>query len=146
MATKILPHRLRELDPQSEQDNLGSGVAFPIRVNASGETKVTTGEENVKSCIYHIATYRRGDLYGTLGFGGHVPAMVFTVFSGDKLKLHEDWLQSAIDNWEPRVTDVRVTAGKDVNDNSNTKVVMLTQFRIESVDSETYTLLPVETE
>jgi phage baseplate assembly protein W len=134
---------LREINPTNEEETLGAGFAFPLEVTTGGNVKVTIGETNVKSAIFHIAAYRRGDLYGTPSFGGNVPMMVFTVFSGDKLKLHEEWLQSSIEAWEPRVTDLRVTAGKDTKGNDN-KVVLLTQYRVEGVDTDTYTVLPAD--
>jgi phage baseplate assembly protein W len=146
MATKINPHQLREIKPTSDQETLGVGFAFPLRITESGETKLAIGEDSVKSCIYHISTYNKGDLYGTLSFGGNVPKLLFSVFSGDKLALHEDWLRTGIEDWEPRVTNLRVTAGKNVKDESNTKVVMLIQYTVQPTDSESYTLLPVETE
>ena len=144
MADKIIPERLREINPNSEEQTLGSGFAFPLQVTTSGETKVTIGEENVKSGIFHIVAYRRGDLYGANSFGGEVPLMVFTVFSGDKLAMHEDWLKEGLELWEPRIVDLRVTAGKDIDTTKDSKAVMLVQYRVESTDTEDYTLLPVE--
>jgi len=143
MSKSIEYERLREINPESDEELLGSGFAFPLRVTTSGGTKVAKGEDSVKSSIFHIATYNRGDLYGTPSFGSNLPKMLSTVFSGDKLALHEEWLKQGIENWEPRIADLRVTAGKDVNDTTNSKVVILAQYRVVSTSVEQYTLLPV---
>jgi phage baseplate assembly protein W len=143
-SSSIYYDRLREIKPTSEEEILGAGFAFPLQVTESGGAKITVGEENVKSAIFHIAAYRRGDLYGCASFGGNVPNMIFTVFSGDKLKMHEEWLKQGIENWEPRIKDLRVTAGKDVDETKETKVVILVQYQVKATDTESFTLLPVE--
>ena len=144
MADSMITNRLREIDPNSEEQVLGAGFAFPLTVTDGGKCTVTAGENNVKSAIFHIAAYRKGDLYGAPTFGSNIPAMVFTVFSGDKLKLHEDWLREGLELWEPRITDLRVTAGKSTDSTTDTKAVMLIQYDVAAVDSSSFTLLPVE--
>jgi len=146
MANYIIPERLREIDPDSQFEVLGGGFAFPMSITAQGSTKVTIGEENVKSCIFHIAAYRRGELYGSYSFGGNVPKLVFSVFSMSVLTQHEEWMQEALDTWEPRIINSRVTVGKATDDTENTKVTMLVQYDVESVGVSEYLLLPVEGE
>jgi hypothetical protein len=144
MPSNIIYDRLREINPNSEQETLGAGFAFPLRLTDGGSVAMSVGEENVKSGVFHIAAYRHGELYGTNSFGGNVPALVFSVFSGDKLRLHEEWLKTALETWEPRVEQVRVTAGKDVDDTKEAKVVMLTQYGIRTTGVDDYAIIPVE--
>lgn len=144
MADKIIYDRLREINPNSQAEILGTGFAFPVVLNDAGSIKMTVGEENVKSGIFHIATYRHGDLYGSPTFGSNLPALVFSVFSSDRLRMHEEWMKNALEAWEPRVTEVRVTAGKNTDETSDSKVTMLVQYQVRSTGTEDYSLIPVE--
>lgn len=126
----IIPEELREIDPNSQLETLGGGFAFPARITESGATKVTIGEENVKSNIFFIAANSRKELYGTASFGGDVYPMLFMPLGTANVTAHSDWLQESIEIWETRAKDVRVSAGKSTK--SDTKVTMLVQYLVEA--------------
>jgi phage baseplate assembly protein W len=58
--------------------------------------------------------------------------------------MHEEWMKNALEAWEPRVTEVRVTAGKNTDETSDSKVTMLVQYQVRSTGTEDYSLIPVE--
>ena len=146
MANYVIPERLREIDPNSSEQTLGGGFSFPTKITRGGSVELTSGEENIKSCILHIATYRKMDLFGTPTFGGNVPKLVFSVFAPDRLSQHEEWLAEAIGTWEKRAVDVRVSAGKSTDETTDTKVVMAVQYRVESTNHYDHLYYPVEGE
>ena len=144
MAQNTIPEELREQDPENEFETLGGGFAFPFKITEGGSAKVTIGKDNVKSCVFHISTYRRQELYGTPSFGSNIPALMFSVFSIDKLTLHESWMKEAIDVWEDRAVQVRVTAGKATNSTEDTKVLMLINYGIQSTGENEFIKFEVE--
>lgn len=120
---------MREIDPNSQFETLGGGFAFPAQITESGATKVTIGEDNVKSCIFHIAANSRKELYGTPSFGGDINPMVFSPMGTSNITWHEERLQKSIEIWEARAIDVRVSAGKAID--QDTKVVMVVQYLVD---------------
>lgn len=126
-----------------EQEVLGAGLAFPLRIQ-EGEAKLAIGKDHLTSCVFHFAMYEREDLIGAPTYGGHVPPLLFKPLTGSSLNFHEEWLRQGLENWEPRIISVRVTAGRA--NNESTKVVLLTQFEIDSMGEDAFFSLPLERE
>jgi len=140
----IIPDRLREINADSEFERMGGGFAFPLTITEGGTIKLVEGTEHVKACVKHLAVNEHEDLYGTPSFGGNVPKAVFGVLSTDVLTMREENLKEAIETWEPRATDVRVTAGKSTDTSKPTQITMLTQFSIDATGADDYLFFPVE--
>jgi len=142
MSRYIIPERLREKQIENENELLGGGFAFPLKITKGGNAKLVEGQTYLKNCVYHFGMYDYLDLVGVPSFGGGLPSLLFGVFSGDNLRYHEDIMQIGLDNWEPRVTEVRVTAGTSTD--SDTKVVMVVQYSIEATGEDDYLKVPLE--
>jgi hypothetical protein len=140
----IIPEQLREINADSEFEKLGGGFAFPLRINEGGNVRMSEGVQHVKDCVKHVAINEHEDLYGTATFGGNVPKALFGVYAADVLTLRERELKEALESWEPRITDVRVTAGQSANDATNTKITMLVQFGVQATGTDEYLYYPGE--
>jgi len=140
----IIPERMREIMLILEFEKLGGGFAFPLQITEGGTVKLREGTSHVMDCVKHIAVNEHEDLYGTPSFGGNVPKGVFGVFSTDVLTLRESNLKEAIETWEPRVVDIRVTAGKSTAVDNESKVTMLAQFGVQATGTNEHLYFPVE--
>lgn len=140
----IIPERMREINADSDFEKLGGGFAFPLAITEGGSVKQTEGVQHVKDCVKFLAVNEHEDLYGTPSFGGNIPKAVFGVFSIDQLTLREQQMQQAIEMWEPRVDNVRVTAGQSTAKDADSKITVLVQFGVTATGTDEHLFFPVE--
>ncbi|MFC4600195.1 GPW/gp25 family protein [Cohnella hongkongensis] len=93
---------------------LGRGWRFPIAVDATtGRFMLSEGEDDIAEAIRLILMTSRGERVMRPDFGCGLRDFAFGTTDETTLRLLETDITQAITVWEPRVTDVEVTAKLD---------------------------------
>ena len=93
---------------------LGSGLAFPLRVDARGGLKLVSDDEDVREAIVLILATAHGERPMRPEFGCGIHDYVFDVIDAHTIGRLEYEVRAALDRWEPRidVLDVRFDASR----------------------------------
>lgn len=96
-------------------DFLGSGWAFPLRVNARGGIATSRGEDDVAESIRVILSTPRGERRMRTDFGCAVHDLAFATNDPTTHGMIGRYTEEALALWEPRiqVADVRVNVDPD---------------------------------
>jgi Bacteriophage baseplate protein W len=89
---------------------IGTGVAFPLRVDRRGGVALSSGDEDVREAIGLILATAPGDRPMRPEFGCGLHNYVFESIDAYTLGKIEQEIREALDRWEPRaeVLDVDV--------------------------------------
>jgi phage baseplate assembly protein W len=82
---------------------LGTGIAFPLRVDRRGGLAVVQGDDDVREAIGIILGTAPGERPMRPEFGCGIHDHVFDTVDAHTLGLLEAEIRSALDRWEPRV-------------------------------------------
>jgi uncharacterized protein len=84
-------------------DILGSGLAFPLHVDARGALALAGGEDDVEQAIALILGTAPGEREMRPEFGCAVHDLVFDTIDAAMIGKLETAIRSALDRWEPRI-------------------------------------------
>jgi phage baseplate assembly protein W len=84
-------------------DLLGSGLAFPLRVDHRGGVALARGEEDVEQAMEIILSTAPGERPMRPEFGCDVHDLVFETIDAGIVGRMETAIRAALDRWEPRV-------------------------------------------
>jgi phage baseplate assembly protein W len=82
---------------------LGTGWAFPLKVNALGQVSMSQYEQDIKEAIWIILSTRKGERVMRPDFGCGIHDFVFAVMNTSTLTLVENSVREALTLWEPRI-------------------------------------------
>ncbi|HEX9062458.1 MAG TPA: GPW/gp25 family protein, partial [Clostridia bacterium] len=86
------------------------GWKFPVKVDkGTGKIKMSQGEEDIHEAIILIVKTAKKERKMRPGFGSNIHRYVFSQGDISTMTLLAEEVKSAIENWEPRVTDVEVS-------------------------------------
>lgn len=111
----------------TNQDFIGKGWRFPIKVNARGRLEWSDGPPRIQDAIWVIIKTALGERLMRPTFGAGVDDFVFQSNSGINRTALATAIKSALLEWEPRIDldDVRVNSAWEVHDS-----------KLEALDSE----------
>lgn len=90
---------------------LGRGWKFPVQVDGqNGRVLVSEYEEDIMEAIRIIIMTRKGERVMRPDFGCEIHDHLFDVIDYTMLKQMESKVQNALIYWEPRITDIEVSA------------------------------------
>src|SRR4051794_38359417 len=89
-------------------DIVGSGVAFPVRLDARGAVALSHGHASARDAIVVILGTALGERPMRPEFGCGVHDLVFDTLDAMTFGRIEQEVRAAIDRWEPRVQVVDV--------------------------------------
>jgi uncharacterized protein len=92
------------------QDFLGTGWAFPITLDPSGEIALVEGDEDVHQAVRIILGTSLGERAMRGGFGGGLEALVFEPLSTATIALARHRVEQALIRFEPRIDVLGVSA------------------------------------
>lgn len=95
---------------------LGKGIAFPLRINASGAMAMSEGADNIEQGVRSILGTAIGERVMRPLFGCRIHDYVFHPNSPTTAGFVAFYVREALDKWEPRIREVEVDAFAD-NDN-----------------------------
>jgi hypothetical protein len=96
-----------------ETDILGSGVAFPLRVDRRGGLALVRAEEDISEAITIILGTAPGERPMRPEFGCGIHNYIFETVDAYTMARLEQEIRIAIDRWEPRVDLIDVDFGLD---------------------------------
>jgi phage baseplate assembly protein W len=82
---------------------LGSGVAFPLQVDARGGLALARAEEDIEQAIELILATAPGEREMRPEFGCAVHDLVFDTVDAAMIGKLETAIRGALDRWEPRI-------------------------------------------
>jgi phage baseplate assembly protein W len=82
---------------------LGSGLAFPLQVDARGALSLAGGEDDIAQAIELILGTAPGEREMRPEFGCAVHDLVFDTIDAAMIGKLETAIRSALDRWEPRI-------------------------------------------
>jgi uncharacterized protein len=96
-----------------ETDILGSGVAFPLRVDRRGGLALVRAEEDITEAITIILGTAPGERPMRPEFGCGIHNYIFETVDAYTMARLEQEIRIAIDRWEPRIDLIDVDFGLD---------------------------------
>jgi uncharacterized protein len=96
-----------------ETDILGSGVAFPLRVDRRGGLALVRAEEDIAEAITIILGTAPGERPMRPEFGCGIHNYIFETVDAYTMARLEQEIRIAIDRWEPRIDLIDVEFGLD---------------------------------
>src|SRR5215207_9505580 len=82
---------------------LGSGVAFPLQVDARGALSLAGGDDDIAQAIELILGTAPGEREMRPEFGCAVHDLVFDTIDAGMVGRLETAIRTALDRWEPRI-------------------------------------------
>ena len=94
---------------------LGSGFAFPLRIDTSGGFAFASYEADVEQAIFHVLSTAKGERVMVPDFGCGMHDLVFAPNTATQAGAVAAEVRAALVRWEPRidVLDVAVTIAGD---------------------------------
>lgn len=119
---------------------LGKGIKFPIEVNgATGRFLMSQGDESVKESVYTILMTQRGERFVRPEFGCELLSSTFMETSDTRIHMMARMLRDAIEEQEPRVFKVEVSAEKKLDRGC---VVFYVSYRIRETNNRDNLVFP----
>src|SRR4051812_8785165 len=87
---------------------IGTGVAFPIQVDARGSLALASGEEDIDQALALILSTAPGERPMRPEFGCEVHDLIFDTIDASTVGKMDKAVRVALDRWEPRVEVVSV--------------------------------------
>ena len=96
-----------------EQDYLGRGISFPLRINVQGELKTDGGDRNLQESISSILNTKLGERVYRPNFGCRLSDLTFAPMNQQTILLARIYVEEALNRWEPRIKVTGVYAEPD---------------------------------
>ena len=84
-------------------DLIGSGLSFPLGVDAQGAISLARGEEDIEQALGIILATAPGERPMRPEFGCAVHDLVFDTIDAAMIGRVESAIRTALDRWEPRI-------------------------------------------
>jgi Bacteriophage baseplate protein W len=95
-------------------DIIGTGIAFPLRVDQRGGLALVSGDDDVREAIGLVIGTARGERPMRPEFGCGIHDYIFESVDARTLSRLEHEIRAALDRWEPRIevltVDIDVSA------------------------------------
>jgi hypothetical protein len=113
-------------------DIIGTGVGFPLRVDARGGLKLVSDDEDVREAIVLILSTAQGERPMRPEFGCGVHDYVFDVVDSATLGRMEEEIRVALERWEPRIDVVSIDFDLDTADEGGLAITI--QYRLKATN------------
>jgi phage baseplate assembly protein W len=87
---------------------LGTGWAFPVRLDATGDVALVSHEEDVRQSVLLILETEPGERAMRPDFGAGLRALAFEPMNTTTMALARHRVQTALIDWEPRIDSIAV--------------------------------------
>ena len=93
---------------------MGRGFSFPFRVDpATNRIAMISAEQDVEEAIRIILRTNLGERVMLPEFGTSAGDFLFSDDRAERVAALEESVREALEQWEPRITDIEVTADRD---------------------------------
>jgi uncharacterized protein len=118
----------------AQKSFLGSGLRFPLGVNAVGGVAMSEGSDNIEESIRIIIGTAVGERVMRPLFGSRVHDFVFHSNSESTAGLVAFYVRESLIKYEPRITEIRVVAKPDAKRDNVMSVTVRYTIRSTNVD------------
>lgn len=94
---------MANLIDRQPQQHLGTGLAFPLKVNVQGGLQLSSEAQKVKESIWLILRTDVGERLYRPTFGCRLSELAFAPMNSDTLLRIRIYVQEALETWEPRI-------------------------------------------
>jgi phage baseplate assembly protein W len=119
---------------------LGSGMAFPPSLDATGRFRTNSGEDHVRQSIQLILATVPGERAMRPDFGTGLDTLVFAPASAATLALLQHTVQEQLTTYEPRIDVLEVAARLD--DAPSGRILVEVTYRVRRTDTVTNLVHP----
>lgn len=113
---------------------LGRGLKFPLQINAVGGMAMSEGPDNIEESVQLIIGTAVGERVMRPQFGCRIHDYVFHPNSSATAGMVAFYVSEALHKWEPRISDISVTAQPGLNDPSLLQIDVRYKVRSTNVD------------
>ena len=121
-------------------DILGSGLAFPLRVDHSGGLRLASGDEDVEQAIGLILGTSPGERAMRPEFGCAVHDLVFETIDAAMIGRIEAAVRAALDRWEPRIEVTEIEF--DLSRTREGRLDVILEYRLRQTNSKRNLVYP----
>ena len=101
------------MDEINSKSFMGSGLSFPLRINTqTGRLIMSRHEDNINESVRLILHTFKGERVMRPEFGALPEDVLFSDLSAEVITGLENGMKAALEECEPRITDVSVTASR----------------------------------
>src|SRR3954447_10325230 len=111
---------------------IGTGVAFPIQVDARGSLALASGEEDIDQALALILSTAPGERPMRPEFGCEVHDLIFDNIDAATVGKMETAIRTSLDRWEPRVEVT--TVDFDLDRSADGQVVITVTYRVRATN------------
>ena len=119
---------------------LGRSLKFPLQINAVGGMAMSDGADNIDEGVRLIVGTAVGERVMRPQFGCRIHDYVFHPNSASTAGMVAFYVAEALNKWEPRVTDVRVSARP--HDGEESMLVVEIKYKIRSTNVDKNMVYP----
>src|ERR687885_2821226 len=94
---------MQQISQNQQKAYLGTGWAFPLRVNVQGGVQLSAADPNIEESIWIILRTNLGERVYRPNFGSRLSELVFAPMNTQTLLLMRLYVQEALEMWEPRI-------------------------------------------
>src|SRR5690242_13872099 len=94
-------------------DFLGTGWAFPVQPDSTGEAALVGDEEDIRQSVRIILGTGPGERVMRPDFGAGLRSLLFEPISTTTLALAQHHVEQALISWEPRIDSITVEVTAD---------------------------------
>jgi phage baseplate assembly protein W len=114
------------------EDIIGTGWAFPPKVNANGGLSWSTGPDRIYDAIWIVLSTSLGERLMRPTFGGGIHEFVFQSNSAVMRAGLASQVKDALTRWEPRIELETVRVDESVDDTAEVRISI--DYRIRSTN------------
>lgn len=111
-----------------DQKLLGSGIAFPVRLEEGQGLRLANGVEKVRESIWLILSTKPGERVMRPNFGCAVHELLFYPNTAAIRGLAAEKVREALVKWEPRIDVLNVSA--ETAPDSENRILITIEYRI----------------
>ena len=120
---------------------LGSGLRFPLQINPLGGMAFSDGGDNIEESIRLIIGTAVGERVMRPLFGCRIHDYVFHANSASTAGMVAFYTAEALNKWEPRITEVRVSANPSRGGEDSLMVVDI-KYKVRSTNVDRNLVYP----
>lgn len=128
---------------EQTRDFLGSGWAFPPRLDPRGRIKLAEQEEDVEEAIRLILLTRKGERPMRPEFGSLLHRLQFAPNNATTAGQAARYCREALTRWEPRIETLDVQAEADPDHHA--RLVIQIRYRLKATNDERNLVFPFYT-
>jgi uncharacterized protein len=122
------------------KDFLGTGWAFPPRLDNRGRVALVTGDEAIARSIKIILGTQIGERVLRPTFGSRLYELVFAPANPSTFGLAEMYVEEALSFWEPRINVNEVTAYIDAENQE--RICITINYQVKATHDERSLVFP----